>query len=148
MIRSEKEYKETQRLQAEQRERIEQMRRSLFKEGLTSEQVERAIEPLLTFHLQLQEELDAYEDWKRGNFKHIQGLEDIGVLLIAVRVYLDLTQRELAEKLGVSESQVSRDERNEYHGITVERAGRILDAMGAQVTMDIKLPEPAALASA
>ena len=35
----------------------------------------------------------------------------------------------MAEKLGVSEAQVSRDERNEYHGITVDRAQRVLDAM-------------------
>jgi hypothetical protein len=32
------------------------------------------------------------------------------------------------------ESQVSRDERNEYHGITVERVSRILDALGVQLT--------------
>jgi hypothetical protein len=30
----------------------------------------------------------------------------------------------------VHESQISRDERNEYHGITLERAGRLLDALG------------------
>jgi hypothetical protein len=29
--------------------------------------------------------------------------------------------------------QVSRDERNEYHGITVDRASRILDALGVQL---------------
>ena len=28
---------------------------------------------------------------------------------------------------------VSRDERNEYHGITVERARRVLDALGARL---------------
>jgi hypothetical protein len=35
--------------------------------------------------------------------------------------------------VGVHESQVSRDERNEYHGVTVERASRILDAMGVRL---------------
>ena len=33
----------------------------------------------------------------------------------------------------VNESQVSRDERNEYHGITVDRASRILDALGVSL---------------
>jgi hypothetical protein len=33
----------------------------------------------------------------------------------------------------VHESQISRDERNEYHGITVERASRILDAMNVRL---------------
>jgi len=44
-----------------------------------------------------------------------------------------MSQRELATKLEVHESQVSRDERNEYHGITVERAIRILEALGAKL---------------
>src|SRR4029079_10758009 len=50
-----------------------------------------------------------------------------------------LTQRELAERLGISESLVPRDERNEYHGITVERAQRILDALGETVRGRVKL---------
>jgi len=147
MIRNEKEYRETKALQVEQHARIEQMRTTLFQEGLTKEQAERAIEPLWTFHLQLQEEVDTYENWKRGNFTDIQTLQDIGLLLIAVRVYLGITQRELAEKLGVNESQVSRDERNEYHGITVERSARILAAMGAQVQTNIIVPEPALMSA-
>jgi transcriptional regulator with XRE-family HTH domain len=36
---------------------------------------------------------------------------------VALRIATGLTQRQLAETLGVHESQVSRDERNEYHGI-------------------------------
>jgi hypothetical protein len=35
--------------------------------------------------------------------------------------------------------QVSRDERNEYHGITVERAGRILDAIGVEILIEVHL---------
>jgi hypothetical protein len=35
--------------------------------------------------------------------------------------------RELARRLGVHETQVSRDERNEYFGITLERAAKILE---------------------
>jgi transcriptional regulator with XRE-family HTH domain len=52
-----------------------------------------------------------------------------------------LTQRQLAERLGVHESQVSRDERNEYHGITLERAARILEALHAQVHSRVEVSE-------
>ena len=61
-------------------------------------------------------------------------------MLVALRIALRLTQRELAERLGVHESQVSRDERNEYHGITVERASRILDALAVQLTSRFEEP--------
>ena len=52
---------------------------------------------------------------------------------MALRIAQGLSQRELAERLAVHESQVSRDERNEYHGITVDRVERILDALGVEV---------------
>ena len=58
----------------------------------------------------------------------------MGTLLIALRTANGLSQKDLAQKLDVSEAQVSRDERNEYHGITVERAKRVLDAMGETLT--------------
>ena len=51
--------------------------------------------------------------------------------------YCPITQRELAKRLGVDESQISRDERNDYHGITVERASRILDILGVEIRSEI-----------
>ncbi len=66
-------------------------------------------------------------------------------MLIAARIANGLSQRELAERLGVSEAQVSRDERNEYHGITVERAQRILDTLGETLTLRLER-KPAAVA--
>jgi transcriptional regulator with XRE-family HTH domain len=40
-----------------------------------------------------------------------------------------MSQKELAERSGVSEAQVSRDERNVYHNITVERIQKVIDAL-------------------
>jgi transcriptional regulator with XRE-family HTH domain len=50
-----------------------------------------------------------------------------------------MTQRQLAEQMGVNESAVSRDERNEYHGITVERAKRVLDALGVRLVTRVEV---------
>jgi transcriptional regulator with XRE-family HTH domain len=83
---------------------------------------------------------------RRREFPAITRLTEIGRLLIAPRIAQGLTQRELAERLAVSESLVSRDERNEYHGITVERAQRVLDALNETLTM--RVAEPAARAGA
>jgi hypothetical protein len=44
----------------------------------------------------------------------------------------------LTDRLGVHQSQVSRDERNEYHGITVDRASRILEVLGVDVTTRVE----------
>ena len=53
--------------------------------------------------------------------------------LVALRIALGLTQRQLAERLDVNESQVSRDERNEYHGITVDRARSVSTPWGVNL---------------
>ena len=44
----------------------------------------------------------------------------------------------MAERLGVHESPVSRDERNEDRGVTLERAGRVLEALGAELTTTVE----------
>ena len=56
-----------------------------------------------------------------------------------------MTQRQLAERLQVNETMVSRDERNEYHGITVDRANRVLDALGVRLVTRVEVePMPVA----
>jgi transcriptional regulator with XRE-family HTH domain len=67
----------------------------------------------------------------------LKNFEGLGRLLIALRIYKGLTQSQLAQKLGIDASQISRDERNEYHGITVERASRLLDAMGVELRSSV-----------
>jgi ribosome-binding protein aMBF1 (putative translation factor) len=107
---------------------------------LQLEEVERAMQPLLSFQAQPAEEITWYEDVRRRHFPVVRRLTDLGRLLIALRIANGLSQRGLAERLGVNESAVSRDERSEYHGITVERAQRILDALGATVTTRVEAP--------
>lgn len=140
MIRNETEYREAvERLTAEKK-RIAQQKKELEKTGLSSDEVKRVLDPVRSFHLQLQEEVDSYERLKRGEFDELRNLHGLGNLLIALRIARGLSQRQLAEQLGVHESQVSRDERNEYHGITLDRATRILDALGVDMRSTVEVP--------
>ena len=91
------------------------------------------MEPLVSFQEQLVEEVRVYERLKRGDLGDLTNLHGIGRLLVHLRIAVGMSQRELAEKLNVHESQVSRDERNEYHGVTLERASKIMDAIGLPV---------------
>jgi DNA-directed RNA polymerase specialized sigma subunit len=112
---------------------------------LSEEEVRRALEPTLSFRAQLEEEVEWFERVRRRDFGIIRDLSEVGTLLIALRIANGLSQRELAEKLGVSEAQVSRDERNEYHAITVDPAQRVLDAMNETLTSGVE-DKPLALA--
>lgn len=137
MIRNEAEYKATVRRVQEQAERLMQQTAELKSTGLTKDQIKRVTDPVRSFHEQLKEELESYERLKRGEFDELQNLSGFGELLVAVRIAKGVTQRELAKRLGVSESQVSRDERNEYHGITIDRANRILEALDVEITTEV-----------
>jgi DNA-directed RNA polymerase specialized sigma subunit len=133
MIRNDQEYQATLKRVEQDRQVAAQQQAALEQAGLAPGEVERAMQPLLSFHAQLAEEVTWYERVKRRDFGVLSQLSGLGRLLIALRIANNLTQRELAQRLGVDESQVSRDERNEYYGITVERAQRVLDALGAEV---------------
>ncbi len=138
MIRTETKYKEALRRFKEDRILAEKQREELVARGLTPDQVNVVMEPLLSFQAQLTEEITWYENVLRHNFTPSKRLTALGRLLIASRIASGLSQKQLAQKLGVSEAQVSRDERNEYHGITLERAQRIFDVLGVTVVTTIE----------
>lgn len=140
MIRNEKAYREAVRRLREERERLAEHRERLAESGLAPDEVKRVLDPLRSFHEQLAEEVESYERLKRGEMGELRNLHGLGTTLVALRIALGLTQRELASRLEVHESQVSRDERNEYHGVTVERASRILDALGVDLRSAFEEP--------
>lgn len=139
MIRTENEYRKALEQLKNDSVYLQRQREHLHSIGLKGDQLERAMQPALSFHAQLSEEVAIYEQMRRGELGTLSDLTQIGRWLIGVRIAKGLTQRELAERLGVSEAQVSRDERNEYHGITVERAQMILQKMGVELRLEAEV---------
>jgi ribosome-binding protein aMBF1 (putative translation factor) len=151
MIRNEAEYQEASKRLVEELRRLDEHRSRLKAAGLGAIEIQRVIDPLESFHLQLKEEVEAYERLKRGEFEELENLRGVGHLLITSRIAQGISQRDLARRLDVHETQVSRDERNEYFGITLERAAKVLDALNVrlrtQVAIDPLPPFPVAQAS-
>ncbi len=139
MIRNEAEYQEAVRRLTEEKGRLTEHKDRLAKSGLSSAELKRALDPLRSFQAQLEEEIESYERLKRGDVDTLLNLHGLGRSLVALRIARGITQRELSERLGVHESQVSRDERNDYHGITVERATRVLDALKVEMKSSFEL---------
>jgi len=138
MIRNESEYRQTVERLREESARLEEQQRLLRESGLTTGQIKRALNPMRSFHAQFEEEVETYERLRRGDFGELHNLAGLGQLLVMLRIASDLTQAQLAERLGVDPSQVSRDERNEYRGVTLERANRILEALGAELVTKVE----------
>jgi DNA-binding XRE family transcriptional regulator len=135
------EYEQTRQLLEQWRVAGERQRARLQAAGLSPEHVELAMQPHLAMQDQFEGQLAWYDNARRGDIIPLPDLKAIGLSLIALRIAKGLTQRQLAERLGVNEAQVSKDEKHEYHGISVERAQRIIDAMGGSVTVSVS-PEP------
>ncbi len=140
MICDEAGYQDAAKRLHEAHDRLEAQRQQLQDQGLDEAGVRRTLDPLRTFHRQLGEEVQSYERLKRGDVGELLNLHGLGRTLVSLRIAKGLTQRELAGLLGVHESQVSRDERNEYHGITVERASKILDAISVRMHSAFEQP--------
>lgn len=142
MIRNEAEYQEASTRLEDERTRLAEHRIRLKEAGLKDDEIKRVIDPMESFHLQLQEEVESYERLKRGEFHDLENLRGLGHLLISVRIAQGISQRELAKRLGVHESQISRDERNEYFGITLERAVKVLDALNVKLHTKVEMAPP------
>ncbi len=142
-ITTEREYEETRRRLLAMQDAGEKHRVTLRDAGFPPDHVELGMQPLLAMQDQMQGELNWYDRARRGDIIPLPSLARIGLSLIALRIAKGLTQRQLAERLGVNEAQVSKDEKNEYHGISVERAQRVVDAMEGSVTVAVSPERPA-----
>lgn len=147
MIRNDNEYKEAVARLGEESERLKEHAKRLKEAGLGADEIKRVIDPMESFHLQLQEEVQSYERLKRREFDELDNLRGFGHLLIALRIAQGISQRDLAKRLQVHESQVSRDERNEYFGITMERAVKVLDALNVRLTTKVEIAQQQAMSA-
>ena len=85
---------------------------------------------------ELRGQIKRYEDLRDGrvNRRELEGFLDLLTALIEARIAAGLTQKALAERLGLQEQQVQRWEANRYSGVGMERLQEIADALGMGVT--------------
>jgi DNA-binding XRE family transcriptional regulator len=81
------------------------------------------------------DEIDHYEQLRDGQItsREITSLRELPTALIEARIAARLTQRQLAERIGVAEQQIQRWEANDYSGVNLDRLQSIADALGVQI---------------
>ncbi len=134
MIRNDREYRYTCERIADFRRQTEAMAQQVREGGFSEDDIQLATAPTRALAQDLEWERDFYDRLRAEGPAAVPAYapEDRGKALIALRIACGLSQRELAERLGVSEAQVSRDERHDYRGITQDRYARVLDALGVE----------------
>jgi predicted XRE-type DNA-binding protein len=134
MIRTEQEYKKLKAKVEEQEKFLQEERKKLESQGYTEQMISIAIGFAENFHANDKREVEEYERVIRGEFDpYTCRLGEIGAHLIKLRLWRGLSQSELANRMGVSNSQVSRDERYEYSGASMERIQQVLKALDVEL---------------
>src|SRR5580693_843533 len=101
MIRTDREYQEKLAELKQVRELLRHQRRSLRDAGVSLEQVETTVLPVVSRQEQLADQILQYERIKKREFDSAYELSTLPKLLIALRIAVGVSQRELAGRLGV-----------------------------------------------
>ncbi len=135
MIANERQYRIAKAELRRFEEAIEAQRKAAPSEGVDP-RIHKAMGASLKSEAEeLRAQIQRYEDLRDGRVDHreIEGLRDLPIALIEARIAAGLTQKALAERLGLQEQQVQRWEASLYSGVGVERLQEIIDALGMGV---------------
>ena len=137
MIKNERQY----RITRTQAQRFEQTLRDLREHPETAGEVHpliaRAREDAVSSQLaDLEAELREYESVKAGDFQvdELRVVADLPTLLIKARISRGLSQRELADRLGLKEQQIQRYEATDYNSAKWSRIREIAIALGIDLS--------------
>ncbi len=88
---------------------------------------------------ELRDEISDYESLRSGKQAVISldSLEELPQALIRARIAAGLTQRELAERMGLKEQQIQRYEATEYASADLARVNEVARALGLRVREDV-----------
>jgi ribosome-binding protein aMBF1 (putative translation factor) len=87
---------------------------------------------------EMKEDLEAYEQIKSGEKRVLAlgRLEDLPNVLMMARVAQGMSQRGLAQKLGMKEQQIQRYEATHYQSASLKRVIEVASTLGVEIQDD------------
>src|SRR5581483_8233806 len=92
-----------------------------------------------------------YEEWRKNLLSNSQtralyeqeaAKKELWLQLVEARMAAGLTQEEMANRLGVSQAQVSRIEKRGYDAYTLNTLRRYVQALGEGFSLEVKVRSP------
>lgn len=143
MIKNERQY----RITKAQIDKFVSATEQLASRSDSSKQVHPILQKAQTDALQsqlneLRKQIEEYEALKSGQqvVLELNSLEELPRALIKARIAAGLSQKALAERLGLKEQQIQRYENTEYTSASLARLLEVGKALGIQVQEDVFLP--------
>jgi DNA-binding XRE family transcriptional regulator len=93
------------------------------------------------------QELVYFDDWLKERLKNPKfrmGYDQarlavrLGFKIHLLRKRLRLTQSQLAKRMGTQQQAIARLESGEYQGFTLKTLGKVAEAMGLELVIDLK----------
>lgn len=132
MIKNERQYKITKSQIAKFEAALDELTR---RDG-TDARLRKLEEDALRSQLdELRDEVEQFEQLRSGGRKpiHITSFDELPRALVQARIVAGLSQKELAERLGVKEQQIQRYEATEYSTASLTRLKQVIEALGASI---------------
>ena len=139
MIKNERQYKITRAKADELRVAISELQHSALPDGLSPDMRELQLEALAGTLGDFAAELAEYDDLNNATLIEATGIGEFPTALIRARIARGLTQRELAERLGLAEQAIQRYEATDYLGVSFSRLVEIAEALDLTVHYDVRL---------
>jgi HTH-type transcriptional regulator / antitoxin HipB len=141
MIKNERQYRITRTRADDVSRSLGQLADAGLPEGLDPGMRELQLEALRSVLADLEAELADYDALHDTTQLEATGLDQLPVTLIRARIARGLTQRQLAERIGLPEQAIQRYEATDYSGVSFARLVEIADALEVTVHYDVRLSE-------
>lgn len=91
---------------------------------------------------ELRSDVREYQELRTGGLNRLEvsSLDQIPEALVKARIAVGLSQKELAERLGLKEQQIQRYEATDYAGASLERIREIMHGLGLRLSKGVFLP--------
>ena len=139
MIRNERQYRITRARADEMVNTIGELERAPLPVGLQPEMRVLQLDALRGSLVDLRSEFGEYDALHDATLIEATGIAQLPVALIRARIASGLTQRELAERVGVHEQAIQRYEASNFAGASFSRLVEIADALDVTVHYDVRL---------
>ena len=96
---------------------------------------------------ELRAELEEYDALRSGEAAvgHLNTLDDLPRLLVRARIAAGMSQKALAERMGLKEQQIQRYESSDYSSASLSRLREVASALAFQVAIPDRMPTSDAL---
>ncbi len=139
MIKNERQYKITRSTADEVRVTISELDNSPLPDGLSAEMRELQLGALSGTLGDFETELADYDALHDATLIEATGIGEFPTALIRARIARGLTQRELADRLGLAEQAIQRYEAGDYAGASFARLVEIAEVLDLTIHYDVRL---------